>query len=145
MYREPSAQGEPSAPGIRIDSGVVEGDRIGVAYDPLLAKLIAFGDTREIATDRAVAALDRYAVLGIRTNIAFLSRLLQHSAFRSAQLHTGLVDELLPELGETGAPPLEAVAAAAIARTRSTVTRLDNDDDDSSGTDPWSTLRRWGR
>ncbi len=145
VYREPSALGEPSAPGIRIDSGVVEGDRIGVAYDPLLAKLIAFGDTREIATDRAVAALDGYAVLGIRTNIAFLSRLLQHSAFRSAQLHTGLVDELLPELGETGAPPLEAVAAAAIARTRSTVTRLDNDDDDSSGTDPWSTLRRWGR
>jgi acetyl-CoA carboxylase biotin carboxylase subunit len=129
---------EPSGPGIRIDAGVVEGDRVGVNYDPLLAKLVAYGETREIAAARAVEALTSYPVLGIRTNISFLARLLQHDAFTSGRLHTGLVGEILPQLtaDEDGDPPVEAIAAAALATQRA---------DDTSAHDPWSALRRWGR
>ena len=51
---------EPQGPGIRVDSGVVEGGEISIDYDPLLAKLVAWGETREMARRRAVAALRRY-------------------------------------------------------------------------------------
>ncbi len=73
---------EPSGPGIRVDSGVTEGDRVGVHYDPLLAKLVVHGETREAARSRAVHALRNYPVLGTRTNIPFLIRLLELPAFR---------------------------------------------------------------
>ena len=132
---------EPTGPGIRVDSGVVEGDEIGVNYDPLLAKLIVFAETREAARARAVSALRNYPVLGTRTNIPFLIRLLDLAAFRDAHLHTGLIEEHLPELIHSDAVPPEAIVAAAFATARTTA---------RAGTtvadvDPWSTLRRWGR
>jgi acetyl-CoA carboxylase biotin carboxylase subunit len=136
---------EPSAPGIRIDTGVVEGDRIGVNYDPLLAKLVAYGETRAIAAERAAAALREYAVLGIRTNIAFLGRLLEHDTFKAGRLHTSLVDELLPQLASPGDLPLEAIAAAALASERAPIIESRGDAAAEDGTDPWSALRRWGR
>jgi acetyl-CoA carboxylase biotin carboxylase subunit len=135
---------EPSAAGIRIDSGVVEGDRVGVNYDPLLAKLVAFGETRKVAIERAVAALESYPVLGIRTNGPFLARLLRHPSFTAGRLHTGLVDELLPQLTDEADPPVEAVAAAALAIERAALPQQDNDAE-AVDTDPWSTLQRWGR
>ncbi len=74
---------EPSGPGVRIDSGVTEGDRVGVNYDPLLAKLIAYGESRDVAIARALSALRSYPLLGIRTNVAFLIRLLEHPGVRN--------------------------------------------------------------
>jgi acetyl-CoA carboxylase biotin carboxylase subunit len=136
---------EPSGPGIRVDAGVAEGDRVGVHYDPLLAKLVASGETREIARRRALAALETYPVLGIRTNVGFLSRLLRHPAFEQGALHTGVVDELLPELTADDEPPLAAIAAAAFAsgRTHRVDVRSSNTSDIAG--DPWTTLARWGR
>ncbi len=136
---------EPTGPGIRIDSGVREGDRVSVEYDPLLAKLIAYGETRAAATARAVQALREYPVLGIRTNIPFLIRLLEHPVFAAADLHTGVVDELQITLATAGndsdAPPA-ALAAAALAGAAPAPA--------ASGTvanavDPWNTLAGWGR
>jgi acetyl-CoA carboxylase biotin carboxylase subunit len=89
---------EPSGPGIRVDSGVVQGGRVGVHYDPMLAKLIAVAETREAAIERAVLALGNYQVAGIRTNIPFLIRLLRHDAVRSGNVHTQFVEEHLAEL-----------------------------------------------
>jgi acetyl/propionyl-CoA carboxylase alpha subunit len=83
IYAEDPAQGylpqagplalyrEPAMPGVRIDSGFAEGDEVSVHYDPLIAKLIASGDTREAARQRAVAATQSFPILGIRTNTAF--------------------------------------------------------------------------
>ena len=62
---------EPSGPGIRIDSGVEEGADVPVQYDPMLAKLIAHGETRDQAIDRATAALRAFPILGVRTNVPF--------------------------------------------------------------------------
>ncbi|MCB1185063.1 acetyl-CoA carboxylase biotin carboxylase subunit, partial [bacterium] len=88
---------EPSGPGVRIDSGVRRGDEVSMHYDPMIAKLSLHGDDRRAAIDRAVAALRRYAVLGVTTNIAYLLAILQHEAFRDGALHTGFLDEHLPD------------------------------------------------
>ncbi|HET7220778.1 MAG TPA: acetyl-CoA carboxylase biotin carboxylase subunit [Vicinamibacterales bacterium] len=132
---------EPSGPGIRVDSGVEEGSQIGVNYDPLLAKLIAYGETRDAAAARAIAALRSYPILGIRTNIAFLLRLLDHATFRASRVHTGLVDELIDELAAPDAVPAAAVAAASLAVSAAAAAA----DGSAPTTDPWAALSRWGR
>ena len=106
---------EPTGPGVRVDSGVREGDRVGVNYDPLLAKLIVHAETREAARLRALSALADYPVLGTRTNIPFLIRLLELPAFRDGRLHTGMIDEHLAELTRQDEIPVEALVAAAFA------------------------------
>jgi acetyl-CoA carboxylase biotin carboxylase subunit len=135
---------EPSGPGIRIDAGVTEGDAVGVNYDPLLAKLIASGETREAAIERALDALRAYPILGIRTNIPFLIRLLDHADVRAGRLHTGLIDQHLRELTAVDEPPPQAravAAAFAIWRTPGESVHLSR----VANTDPWSMIQRWGR
>ena len=137
---------EPSGPGVRVDSGVTEGDVVGVHYDPLLAKLIVHAETREAARMRAVAALRSYPVLGTRTNIPFLLSLLELPAFRAGSLHTGMIEEHMSDIAELAVPdevPAEALVAAALSAAplagtgRNGPARADYD--------PWSTFGRWGR
>jgi acetyl/propionyl-CoA carboxylase alpha subunit len=109
---------EPSGPGIRIDAGVVECGEVPVTYDPMLAKLTVQAENRSRAIDRAIAGLRRYPVLGIRTNVPFLIRVLDHPAFRAGDLHTGFIDEHLDGLVAQSEPPEVVVAAAAEAAAR---------------------------
>jgi 3-methylcrotonyl-CoA carboxylase alpha subunit len=99
LYREPAA-----GPGRRVDSGVEEGDEVSPFYDPMLAKLIAWGDSREQARKRLLAMLQDTAVGGFATNLAFLQRLLAHPAFAAAELDTGFIERhqaaLLPAPAE---------------------------------------------
>lgn len=131
---------EPQGPGLRIDSGVVEGDVVSVNYDPLLAKLTAHAESRGAAIDRALAALRNFPVLGIRTNVPFLLRILDHPAFRAGQVHTGFVDTHIEDLVASSAVPAEALAAAAMAAApvRQTAPA-------GAAPDPWTTLAGWGR
>jgi 3-methylcrotonyl-CoA carboxylase alpha subunit len=102
--------------GLRIDSGVDEGDRVSIHYDPMLAKLIAWGADREAARRRLVAALDECEIAGLATNIAFLQRLAAHPAFAAAELDTGFIERhraaLLPEWQPA---PDRALALAVLA------------------------------
>lgn len=95
LYRESSA-----GPGRRVDSGVAEGDDVSPFYDPMLGKLIAWGETREEARLRLLAMLDEFAIGGLRTNLAFLRRIVAHPAFADAELDTGFIpryqEDLLP-------------------------------------------------
>jgi 3-methylcrotonyl-CoA carboxylase alpha subunit len=134
---------EPSGPGVRVDSGVVEGSTIGVHYDPLLAKLITYGETRDAAIARAVTALASYPVLGIRSNVAFLRRLLLLPDFVAGRLHTGFLEEHVAALSASPAPPVLALAAAAVARPpRVPASESGNA---IAASDPWNTLGAWGR
>jgi 3-methylcrotonyl-CoA carboxylase alpha subunit len=129
---------QPSMPGIRIDAGVVEGDQISVHYDPLIAKLIAGGDTRESARRRAIEALRAYPILGIRTNVPFLIRLLEHPRFVSGDIDTGFIDTERPALvaGLDAEPPPEVLAvAAALNGVGGHLQRTVHD--------PWESLRGW--
>jgi 3-methylcrotonyl-CoA carboxylase alpha subunit len=108
------------APDVRVDTGVRAGDEVSPFYDPMLAKLIVWGEDRAAACARMLAALAQCEVAGVTTNIAFLERLVAHDAFRNAQLDTGLIDKhrdaLTPPAGPT---PPRVLAAAAIAEYRS--------------------------
>jgi 3-methylcrotonyl-CoA carboxylase alpha subunit len=78
---------------IRIDTGVIEGDDIGVFYDPMIAKLIVWGENREIALQRMKQALSRYRIAGVITNIDFLKRLVTNEAFTAAELRTDFIEQ----------------------------------------------------
>ena len=93
LYRE-------SAPGAgrRVDSGVEEGDSVSPYYDPMLGKLIAWGENREQARLRLLAMLDEFALGGLKTNLGFLRRILAHPAFAAAELDTGFISRYQAQL-----------------------------------------------
>ena len=113
--------------GIRVDAGVEEGDEVPIAYDPLLAKLIAHGETRDEALDRLGSALAETEVAGVITNLPFLRWLVAHPVLRAGQTTTAFLTEH-PPLSEPparaparpwrGAWRLESAGAAARAAPR---------------------------
>ncbi|UWE08326.1 acetyl/propionyl/methylcrotonyl-CoA carboxylase subunit alpha [Actinacidiphila bryophytorum] len=107
---------EPAGlPGVRVDSGLREGTDVGIAYDPMLAKVIAHGPDRTTALRRLRAALAGTVVLGLDTNTAFLRRLLEHPAVEGGELDTGLIEREAAGLLPDGVPD-EVYAAAALLR-----------------------------
>ena len=133
---------EPSGPGIRVDSGVEEGANVPVQYDPMLAKLIASGASRDAAIARAVAALRSFPILGVRTNVAFLINVLRHPAFAAGDVHTGFIEQHLTDLLRTPDPSAPVLAAAAFVRENRPPA---GGTASPSAADPWSDLRGWGR
>jgi len=110
----------PQGEGVRVDSGIVEGQDVTAAFDPMLAKLIVSGKDRSEAIARADKALAEYALLGCVTNTAFLRRLLNHQAFIDGQVHTGFLDAH-PEIAAQPEPDqatLHKLLAAAALMTR---------------------------
>jgi acetyl-CoA carboxylase biotin carboxylase subunit len=92
----------PHGPGIRDDSGAEPGAEVPIDYDPLVSKLVAWGDDRPHAVARMRRALREYEVLGIRTTVPFFRWLLEQPAFGNAAFHTDYLDELLQQ--RQGAP-----------------------------------------
>jgi len=82
---------EPEGEGVRVDSGVEEGGAISMFYDPMIAKLISFADTREEAITRLEAALDDYEIKGIQSNRQFLSAVLENEHYRKGDITTGFI------------------------------------------------------
>jgi len=112
----------PSGPGIRLDEGVYEGWTVPTDYDPLLSKLIAWGNSREETIARLRRALDEYFVTGIKTNAALFRRILAEPDFLRGEIHTKWLDELLrrpssaaPDLHMPGHSDRFADAAAIAA------------------------------
>src|SRR3989475_2127770 len=85
----------PSGPGIRLDEGVYEGWTVPNDYDPLLSKLIAWGNSREETIARLRRALEEYAITGIKTNAGLFRRILSEPDFLRGEIHTRWLDELL--------------------------------------------------
>jgi acetyl-CoA carboxylase biotin carboxylase subunit len=83
---------EPRLPGVRVDSGIAEGGDIPVYYDPMIAKVIASAETRALAIARLRAALSDFQIAGLRTNLPFLIRILDHRAFREGRVDTAFFD-----------------------------------------------------
>jgi acetyl/propionyl-CoA carboxylase alpha subunit len=111
----------PHLPGLRIDSGVVEGSEVSVYYDPMIAKVIATAESRDLAINRLVAGLRAFHVRGIRTNIAFLLRVLDSDPFRRGAIDTGFLDRqgssfLEPADGAAGDKDQLGAEPAASAR-----------------------------
>ena len=154
IYAEDPAQGfipqagpillysEPRGPGIRVDSGVQAGTEVSVHYDPMLAKLIVHGSTREVARRRAIMALREYAILGIRTNIPFLLQILEHPQFVKASIDTGFLDRESATLVASIPRELPAAVLAAVQQHRAGA-RTPGTSGTSGTPDPFVTLRAW--
>ena len=107
------ALGEPTGPGIRVDSGVLDGEVVGSDYDPMLSKIIAHGVDRAEALRRLSTALASTVLLGLGTNIGFLRALLADGDVRAARLDTGLVGRRVA-VWATAELPDDVLAAAAV-------------------------------
>jgi acetyl-CoA carboxylase biotin carboxylase subunit len=107
----------PSGPGIRDDGWAETGTEVPIFYDPLISKLIAWGENRPQAIARMRRALVEYEIRGIRTSLPFFQWMLEQPAFLAAEFHTEFLDELLQRRGSEGFagvdPSLEEVAAIA--------------------------------
>ncbi len=105
---------EPAASAaVRIDSGVRAGDRVGVHYDPMLAKLIVHGDDRAAALARLCAALAEFALVGVRNNLALLRAIASHPDFAAAAPDTGFIPNHPELLTPRETPPQRMSLAAA--------------------------------
>ncbi|RMG98106.1 MAG: acetyl-CoA carboxylase biotin carboxylase subunit [Deltaproteobacteria bacterium] len=130
----------PEGPGVRIDAAVGTGSEVSRFYDPMIAKIVAWGPTREIALDRMRRALRETTILGIETNIPFHLRVLDDPDFRAGNFTTRFIEEH-PELVAPSLPPAPAeaiaaaVAAVAASRARSSLVPAT----------PPATRSRWAR
>ena len=141
---------EPRIPGIRIDSGVEEGGDVPVHYDALLAKVIATASARDEAITRLVCALRAFPILGVRTNVSFLLRVLEHPRFRAGDIDTTFLDTEGQALAANPAaqPPAfvgEALAAYALDSDQLTATSASGETQSMAvaGIDPWERLGTW--
>jgi len=108
--------GRRGVDGIRVDDGVYDGGEVSMFYDPMIAKLITWGQTRDEAADLQIAALDRFEIEGLGHNIDFVSAIMQHPRFRSGELTTGFIAEEYPDGFQGAASSIELVKSlAAIA------------------------------
>jgi 3-methylcrotonyl-CoA carboxylase alpha subunit len=125
---------------VRVDTGVREGDDISVHYDPMIAKLIVWDNTRAQAINRMVTALESYRIAGVKNNLSFLHALANSQPFRNAELTTGFIDDHQPLLfGQTSLEDDESLvlAAAFVMAHRQTATHTDS-------SDPWSPFNATG-
>jgi len=124
---------------IRLDTGVREGDEVSVYYDPMIAKLVAWGSDRIESARRMQEALAETEILGVTTNLAFLERVVRHPAFLAGDTDTAFIErhraELLPEAGAAPAEALVAAAARAFVDEQSAIASLPPS--------PWNDTRGW--
>ncbi len=110
---------EPQGEGVRVDSGVYEGGEVSMHYDPMISKLITYGDNREAAIDLMVDALDVYYIRGVNHNISFLNALMVHPRFVAGELTTNFIAGEFPDgfnadLVPQNNPHIAVVVAAAV-------------------------------
>jgi acetyl-CoA carboxylase biotin carboxylase subunit len=105
----------PAGPWVRVDAGVYEGGEVPLHYDPLMAKLIVWGGSRDEAVDRMSRALAEFTVAGVKTTIPFHRAVMRHPEFRAGRLSTAFVDRALGGGRELPAPSPARARAAAVA------------------------------
>ena len=132
LFAAPQADDESD---VRLDTGVVTGDTIGVYYDPMIAKLITWGGDRAEAIRRMQGALGETDVLGVKTNIEFLQQLVQHPAFIAGDTDTGFIGRNREALMAKAAVDNLTLAAACA--------RVLQDEGAHIGSDPWSQNSGW--
>ena len=126
---------EPAGEHVRVDSGLSPGSVVGSSYDPMLAKVVAWGPDRTAALERLDAALADTVILGVTTNTAFVRALLADPEVRSGRLDTGLVERVAPALLADDVPDDVLVAAAMAGLVAREAERASDD--------PFDTLADW--
>ncbi len=136
---------EPSGPGIRHDCGIYSGFEVSVYYDPILSKVIAWGETREDARKRMILALSNYTILGIKTSIEFLASVMAHPEFVAGETQTNFIDKNMSDWMEGKKEKRyvnEALIAAAISSQTRTVSKKRVQGKEQMPS-PWLTVGKW--
>ncbi|QIP13151.1 acetyl-CoA carboxylase biotin carboxylase subunit [Spirosoma aureum] len=106
----------PQGNGVRVDDGFEQGMAIPIYYDPMIAKLITYGDSRDEAIQKMIRAIDEYQISGVQTTLPFGRFVMEHEAFRSGQFDTGFVSKYFtPEKLASPANSTESTLAAVLA------------------------------
>ncbi len=137
---------EPSGPGIRNDSGIYEGWEVTPYYDPILSKLVAFGEDRETARRRMLRALDEYVVHGVQTGIELHKRILRHPKFIAGDVTTAFIDEHVSELlvaAGAGVSDEVFVAAALVEELGVARGARATGGSEPGDVSPWQRIGRW--
>jgi acetyl-CoA carboxylase biotin carboxylase subunit len=139
---------EPAGPGVRNDSGIYAGCDVTMHYDPILAKLIVWDESREGARRRMISALEDYAILGIRTTIAFLRDVMDHPEFASGNTHTDFIKDHFSQWREAGDDSSNLDVALLSAAVYKVLNRAQPVADRTSASgptsfDPWQAVGRW--
>ncbi len=134
---------EPAGAGVRVDSGVSAGSEVGVRFDPMLAKVIAYGSDRDVAINRLQRALGEYVILGLATNLSYLCRVIGHRAFREGQVSTHFVEKHGEELRREIASHIPLIAAALSASPHRS--RAGDPADAARLRTVWDSIGEWGR
>jgi acetyl/propionyl-CoA carboxylase alpha subunit len=135
----------PSGPGIRLDDGVYEGFTVSTEYDPMLGKLIAYGQDRAEAIARLDRALEEHSVTGIKTNGNLLLSILRDPDFASGEIYTRWLDERLPQLLATQKAKEKDTAAEDAAALAALLQFLKAQKSSSPGESVPSSNSRWKR
>jgi acetyl-CoA carboxylase biotin carboxylase subunit len=105
----------PTGPNIRDDSGIYTGMKITPYYDPMLAKIITYAETREENINKMIWALSHYAIMGVTTNISFLKKVLEHEEFKKGNITTHFIDNYFKDRTEVkDRLPIDAIIALAV-------------------------------
>jgi acetyl-CoA/propionyl-CoA carboxylase biotin carboxyl carrier protein len=122
---------------VRVDSALLEGLEISSSYDPMISKVIAWGEDRTAALDTLDAALAGYTALGVDTNVEYLRLLINDADVRAGRLDTGLIERKMPDFAFRRVCDFEVVAAALFAEA------TDEHDAQSAGEGPWRRRDGW--
>ena len=130
---------EPSGPGVRVDAGVEQGSEISVKFDPMLAKLICYAESRDDSIDRLHRALGEYAILGTTTNLGFLRRVIAQPVFREGKVSTRFLADHAEALRLETPEVVQAIAAALAVSQQQPATG------NRQPATIWDSLGNWGR
>ncbi|TET46854.1 acetyl-CoA carboxylase biotin carboxylase subunit [candidate division TA06 bacterium] len=137
---------EPFGPGVRHDCGIYSGWEVPVHYDPILSKVITWGEDRETARIRMINALSEYVLLGIKTTIEFSRALLSHKNFIAGDTHTDFIEKNMSgwcsSSGNSDSVKV-ALIAAAIAASRDKKPAASHSVRRREAPSPWLTLGEW--
>ena len=137
---------EPGGPGVRHDCGIYSGCDIPIYYDPILAKLIVWAESRDQACQRMIEALNDYVILGVKTSIEFLKEVIKHPEFQSGQTMTSFITKHFKNWdGKDKSEDLEKMAliAAAFDSLNGSFGRAGISAELKSAYSPWLSLGKW--
>jgi len=137
---------EPTGPGVRHDCGIYSGWDIPIYYDPILAKLIVWAESRDLACQRMIEALNDYVVLGVKTSNDFLKEVINHPKFLSGQTTTNFIAKHFSDWQEKDKPEeMEKMAliVAAFDSLNGLVGGAGHSTEPNSAYSPWLSLGKW--
>ena len=137
---------EPSGPGIRVDSGIYQGWDVPPHYDPILSKLIVWSESRKMSIVRVSHALENYIILGIKTNVEYLKRIINTKNFVNGNYHTHFIDEnednLISKKGNIDTALIAAALNLSIVKSKDRA-GVDLQKSTLRRTSPWQELGQW--